>query len=125
MSDPSAGERQIRRHIPDYWLLTRDGPVLVAVKPAALVTDPNVAFTLSWVSEVAQRLGWGFEVASEPPAAVLENVRFHGVFAVSSGSTSRCWKACAASISTAAAFGTAAGGRAGAAGAGRFAAPVA
>ncbi|HOB49690.1 MAG TPA: TnsA-like heteromeric transposase endonuclease subunit [Mycobacterium sp.] len=67
---------KIRRHIPDYWLLTRDGPVLVAVKPAALVTDPNVAFTLSWVSEVAQRLGWGFEVASEPPAAVLENVRF-------------------------------------------------
>ncbi len=67
---------RVRRHVPDYWLLTAAGPVLVEVKPASLLDDPKVAFTFGWVRQVAQALGWGFEVASEPSAALSENLRF-------------------------------------------------
>lgn len=67
---------RVRRHVPDYLLLTAVGPVLVEVKPVSLVDDPMVVFTFGWVQQIAQALGWGFEVASEPPAALLENLRF-------------------------------------------------
>jgi len=47
MRTPLGG--RICRHIPDYLLLTEDGPVVVDVKPADLLDDPVVAETFGWV----------------------------------------------------------------------------
>ena len=74
MQTPIGG--RIRRHIPDYLLLTEDGPVVVDVKPADLLDDPEVAETFEWVRDVVESLGWSFEVASEQPRVMMDNVRF-------------------------------------------------
>ena len=71
---PVDGKR--RRHIPDYLLLTDDGPVVVDVKPADLLDDTAVAETFEWVRAVVESLGWSFEVASEQPGVLMENIRF-------------------------------------------------
>jgi hypothetical protein len=47
MQTPIGGK--IRRHIPDYLLLTDGGPVVVDVKPAEPLDDPAVAETFEWV----------------------------------------------------------------------------
>lgn len=67
---------KIRRHIPDYWLLTPDTPIVVDVKPAKRLRDPVVLETFAWTRQVVESIGWRFEIATEPPEAVLENVRF-------------------------------------------------
>jgi hypothetical protein len=67
---------KVRRHIPDYWLLTEEGPVVVDVKPQARLDDPDVVATFVWVRKVVESAGWRFEVVSEQPPAKLENVRF-------------------------------------------------
>lgn len=36
---------KIRKHIPDYFLATDHGPVVVDVKPEHLLARPKVAFT--------------------------------------------------------------------------------
>ena len=69
-------DRKVRRHVPDFWLLTKDGPVVVEVKPRSSLNSPHVQFTFDWVSRVVDSIGWGFEIASEQPAPFLENVRF-------------------------------------------------
>lgn len=69
-------EGQIRRHIPDYLLLTGDGPVVVDVKPSRRLTRPEVAFTFSWTRGLVEARGWRYEVWSEPAAAELGNIRF-------------------------------------------------
>lgn len=66
----------VRRHIPDYLLLTDDGPVVVDVKPARLLDDPEVRETFDWVRAVVESLGWSFEVASEQPQVLADNIRF-------------------------------------------------
>jgi len=38
---------KFRHHIPDYLLLTDDGPVVVDVEPAGLLDDPAVAETFN------------------------------------------------------------------------------
>ena len=38
---------KFRHHIPDYLLLTDDGPVVVDVEPASLLDDPAVAVTFN------------------------------------------------------------------------------
>jgi hypothetical protein len=65
-----------RRHIPDYLLVTSDGPVVVDVKPLAKLDDPKVVDTFAWVRAALETKGWKFEIASEPPPILLENVRF-------------------------------------------------
>jgi hypothetical protein len=65
-----------RKHIPDYLLLTGDGPVVVDVKPRGRQSDPKTAFALAWVRTVVDWRGWRFEVFGEPPAAELANIRF-------------------------------------------------
>ena len=65
-----------RRHIPDFLLLTDDGPVVVDVKPADLFDDPAVAETFEWVRALVESMGWSFEAASEQPRVRMENVRF-------------------------------------------------
>jgi hypothetical protein len=65
---------KIRKHIPDYLLITDTGPLLVDVKPARRLA--KVAFTFEWTRELVQARGWRYEVATEPIAVELENVRF-------------------------------------------------
>jgi hypothetical protein len=69
-------DRKPRKHIPDYLLITDTGPVVVDVKPARRLTDPKVAFTFEWTRELVEARGWRYEVATEPIAVELENVRF-------------------------------------------------
>jgi hypothetical protein len=65
-----------RRHIPDYFLITSNGPVVVDVKPRHRLDDPKVVDTFAWVRAAVETKGWTFEVASEPPPILVENVRF-------------------------------------------------
>ncbi|MER8008593.1 TnsA-like heteromeric transposase endonuclease subunit [Streptomyces sp. NPDC094149] len=68
--------RKVRKHIPDYLLVTDDGPVIVDVKPRHRLKKPEVAFTFAWTREAVASRGWRYEVWSEPDPHVLENVRF-------------------------------------------------
>lgn len=65
-----------RKHIPDYLLVSDNGPVVVDVKPQHRLSKPKVAFTLEWTRQAVTSRGWRYEVASEPPPAELENIRF-------------------------------------------------
>ena len=67
---------KVRRHIPDYWLHTSDGSVVVDVKPAKRLSDPVVQATFEWTRDLVESIGWRFEIASEQPEVMLENVRF-------------------------------------------------
>ena len=67
---------KLRRHVPDYLLLTDHGPVVVDVKPRSRWSDPTVAFTLGWARSVVEAQGWRYEVAGEPSEVELANVRF-------------------------------------------------
>ena len=66
----------VRKHIPDYLLVTDERPVVVDVKPLHRLSRPEVAFTFGWTREAVEARGWKYEVWSEPPEAELENVRF-------------------------------------------------
>ncbi|MGA5522901.1 TnsA-like heteromeric transposase endonuclease subunit [Streptomyces pseudogriseolus] len=67
---------KLRKHIPDYLLVTDQGPVVVDVKPLHWLSKPEVAFTFVWSRRVVEPRGWQYEVWSEPPTAQLENIRF-------------------------------------------------
>lgn len=67
---------EVRKHIPDYLLITEQGPVVVDVKPRRRLAKAEVAFTFEWTRRVVEARGWRFEVWSEPPEARLENIRF-------------------------------------------------
>ncbi|KUF15776.1 TnsA-like heteromeric transposase endonuclease subunit [Streptomyces silvensis] len=69
-------EGKRRRHIPDYLLVTDNGPVVVDVKPRHRLEDPRVALAFAWTRRAVEARGWAYEVFSEPPSAELENVRF-------------------------------------------------
>ncbi|MGI8447077.1 MAG: TnsA-like heteromeric transposase endonuclease subunit [Streptosporangiaceae bacterium] len=66
----------VRKHIPDYLLLTDAGPVVVDVKPRHRLAKPEVALTFGWTRTLVEERGWRYEVRCEPSAARLENVRF-------------------------------------------------
>lgn len=67
---------RVRRHVPDFLLVDDQEPIVVDVKPAALLDNPRVAFTLEWTKTVVEMRGWRYEVWSEPPVAELANIRF-------------------------------------------------
>ncbi len=67
---------KVRKHIPDYLLLTDAGPLVVDVKPRHRPEKPEVVFTFSWTREAVTSRGWRCEVWNEPDPAVLENIRF-------------------------------------------------
>ncbi|MFL4905535.1 TnsA-like heteromeric transposase endonuclease subunit [Streptomyces sp. MMS24-I2-30] len=69
-------EGKVRRHIPDYLLLTEQVPVVVDVKPLHRLSKPEVALTFDWTRQAVELRGWRYEVWSEPPAVELENIRF-------------------------------------------------
>ncbi|MFD7552893.1 TnsA-like heteromeric transposase endonuclease subunit [Streptomyces sp. NPDC059816] len=72
----TVAEGKVRKHIPDYFLATEDGPVVVDVKPLRRLDDPVVASTFAWTRHAVEERGWRYEVWSEPPPAELENIRF-------------------------------------------------
>lgn len=66
-----------RRHVPDFLFATAGGVVTVVnVKPADRLRDPKVAAALAWPAVVFEAHGWGYEIWSGAPRAVVENVRF-------------------------------------------------
>jgi len=71
------GER-VRRHVPDFLLDTTAGLVVVDVKPADLLAEPEVAEALTWCRSLCANKGWGYEVWSGDDPVRLRNVRFLG-----------------------------------------------
>ncbi|MFD7845223.1 TnsA-like heteromeric transposase endonuclease subunit [Nocardia sp. NPDC059764] len=67
---------QLRRHVPDYLLLTEQGPIVVDVKPASCLTVPKVGFTFEWTRRLVESRGWRYQVWSEPDEVELANIRF-------------------------------------------------
>jgi hypothetical protein len=67
---------KIRKHIPDYFLATDHGPVVIDVKPAQLLDKQTVAYTFGWTRRLVEARGWQYEVWSGAPSAELENLRF-------------------------------------------------
>ena len=45
---------KIRKHIPDYFLVTDHDPVVVDVKPEHLVAKPTVAYTFAWTRRLVR-----------------------------------------------------------------------
>ena len=71
-----AGGR-VRRHVPDFFLVRADeSALLVNVKPAARLADPEVAGALEWPGRLAREHGWDYEVWSGADPVFLANVRF-------------------------------------------------
>lgn len=67
----------VRRHVPDYLLLRRDGSVeVVDVKPARLADKPEVAEVLAWTGRELAERGWRYSVWSGTEPHRLTNVRF-------------------------------------------------
>ncbi|MEY9997121.1 hypothetical protein ABIE67_009153 [Streptomyces sp. V4I8] len=69
-------EGTVRKQVPDYFLLTAAGPVVVDVKPHQRLAQPEVTATFAWTEQVVESRGWRYEVWSEPSTQLLENVRF-------------------------------------------------
>ncbi|MEB3033359.1 TnsA-like heteromeric transposase endonuclease subunit [[Mycobacterium] nativiensis] len=65
-----------RKHVPDFLLITDEGPKVVDVKPAHRLTKPDVASTFAWTRSALERRGWLYEVWSEPDQIQLQNLRF-------------------------------------------------
>jgi hypothetical protein len=66
---------QLRRHVPDFLLVTDAGPIVVDVKPRQFLDREKTSFTLAWCRAVVEDRGWQYEVWSEPPEAELANLR--------------------------------------------------
>jgi hypothetical protein len=67
---------KIRKHIPDFFLATDHGPVVIDVKPEHLLTNPAVAYTFAWTRRLMEARGWQYEVWSGALSPELENLRF-------------------------------------------------
>lgn len=61
---------------PDHLLITDEALSLWMSSLSVAMADPKVAFTLEWTREVVEARGWRYEVATEPSAVELDNVRF-------------------------------------------------
>jgi hypothetical protein len=90
-----AGGR-VRRHVPDFFLVRADeSALLVNVKPAARLADPEVAGALEWPGRIAREHGWDYEVWSGADPVFLANVRFlagtGGRGCCPPGWRTRCW----------------------------------
>ena len=67
---------KVRKHVPDYFLATDHGPVVVDVKPEHLLAKPTVAYTFAWTRRLVEARGWRYEVWSGASSPEMENVRF-------------------------------------------------
>ena len=72
----AAVKGRVRRHVPDYFLLRKDGTALIVnVKPADQAV-PKVAEALEWPRRLLVEHGWDYEVWTGADAQRLANVRF-------------------------------------------------
>lgn len=69
-------KRRMRRHVPDYLLVTEGIPTVVDVKPADKLDIDTVRFTLDWTRELVEDRGWLYEVWTEPDDLSLRNLCF-------------------------------------------------
>lgn len=69
-------DSRVRRHIPDFLLLTDDGPIVVDVKPMHRLADQRTRFTFAWTRALVEACGWRYEVWSGASTSELRNVRF-------------------------------------------------
>lgn len=69
-------DNKVCKHIPDFLLVTSQGPVVVDVKPRHRLSRPEVMSTFDWTRRAVESRGWQYEVWNEPPETELENVRF-------------------------------------------------
>jgi len=68
---------RVRRHVPDYFLLRKDGTALIVnVKPANQAVKPKVAEALEWPRRLLVEHGWDYEVWTGVEGQRLANVRF-------------------------------------------------
>jgi hypothetical protein len=67
---------QMRRHVPDFLLISDTGVVVVDIIPQHRLADPKVSSTFAWTRTVVTARGWRYEIASEPPVIELANIRF-------------------------------------------------
>ncbi|MGW8884618.1 TnsA-like heteromeric transposase endonuclease subunit [Streptomyces sp. NPDC055749] len=68
---------EMRRHVPDFLLVTTRGPVIVDVKPHSHVRSLlSRAAASGWTRELAEARGWRYALWSQPPPAELSNLRF-------------------------------------------------
>lgn len=69
----------IRRHVPDLLLVGAANEVVVVdVKPAELLAEPEVAEVFAWTGRACQARGWRYEVWSGADPTVLRNIRYVG-----------------------------------------------
>ena len=67
----------LRRHVPDYLLLHRNGTVeVVDVKPADMLDKPEIAAVLDWTGRLMAERGWRYSIWSGADPIELTNVRF-------------------------------------------------
>ncbi len=69
-------DSRVRRHIPDFLLVTDDGPMVVDVKPMHRLADQRTQFTFAWTRELVEARGWRYDVWSGASTSELRNVRF-------------------------------------------------
>ena len=71
-----AGGR-VRRHVPDFFLQRADqSALLVNVKPAGQLADPEGAEALEWPGRLARDHGWDYEIWTGADPVYLANLRF-------------------------------------------------
>jgi len=71
-----AGGR-VRRHVPDFFLVHADqSAVVINVKPASQLADPEVAAALEWPGRLARKHGWDYEIWTGEDPVSLANLRF-------------------------------------------------
>lgn len=77
----AAVEGRVRRHVPDFLLVSRDSGVeVVNVKPPYRLADPKIAQALAWPGALVRSHGWNYEVWSGADPVVVANVRFLAAF---------------------------------------------
>lgn len=65
------------QHVPDFFLSDQSGGMtLVDVKPSELVDREVNRKLFRWTDEACSRLGWGYEVRSEPDETFLANLQW-------------------------------------------------
>jgi hypothetical protein len=69
------GASRVRR-ISDYLVCTRSGPVIIDVKGARSLQNPDIAGILDTTRRMVEACGWRYEIVSEPAKVEFANVRF-------------------------------------------------
>ncbi|MEV4873882.1 TnsA-like heteromeric transposase endonuclease subunit [Streptomyces syringium] len=68
---------KVRKHIPDYLLVTDDGPVVVDVKPRHRLEKPEIAFTFAWTDLDGMSLGDAFRLLPQRPRPLVKSSVLH------------------------------------------------